>query len=203
MLDQVQQVSPLSISTKIAEKAKTDIVLKSVCQVFAKRQRARTQITVTHLHRVMKINGFDFAKSQYVDVLRFLANIGVGSLQASPRGEVIALSHIKYRLQSIGKAAGDLKTHITTFTSREGVDSPALKDLNAQTRMPQFVNTVPPTPSQKAQAKRPLRAYNMFLTAIIDGQPVVFQGPKNLPPEDFGDFLLNFNALGRKEGKSN
>lgn len=192
-----QTTAPLLIATEVRNKAKTDPILHAVCEVFAKRQRARAHVTLDHLTRTMRINGAPYARSQYAGVLKFLSSLGVGTLKHNKSGELISLSDIKYKLQAIGKAgSGADLTAVTGFTTREGLAIEPLKDISFN-KMPGLVS--PPIPKS---VNRKLRAYNIFLTAIVDGQPVVFQGPQNLPPEEFGMYISNFNALSRKEGNT-
>lgn len=92
---------------KLKQEADSNAAFKAVCTVFAVRERARQQVTVNSLARVMNREGFEFTKDDYKTVLARLAEFGVGRLDRAPNGRLRALKGINVKLQSIGKAAVD------------------------------------------------------------------------------------------------
>lgn len=98
-------LSPKEVVTRLRQKASEDPIFKSVAQGFAIRERSRNQVTIASLTQKMNKEGFNYTRQDYVDVLKFLANLGFGRLDLSPKGKVRALKDIPMTLQSIGMAA--------------------------------------------------------------------------------------------------
>lgn len=80
-------------------------VASAVFHMFAMRQRSRHQITTRSLYYAMRGEGYKFSPSDYSQVLKFLATIGVGELEVDRKGRVKALKNVKVTLKSLGEAA--------------------------------------------------------------------------------------------------
>ncbi len=77
----------------------------AVAHVFAVRQRARHQVTLTALLRTMRREGFNHPVEAYTGVLEKLAALGFGRVEKDAKGHVRALKDVRVTLQSIGSAA--------------------------------------------------------------------------------------------------
>jgi hypothetical protein len=102
-----------AIVEKLASEAKVNPVWNAVAHVFALRERARSQVTVSALSQRMKDEGFTYERKDIEDVLKLLSSVGVGKLVKDSEGRIDALVDIKLTLQSIGKVAAgqDMEIH--------------------------------------------------------------------------------------------
>ncbi len=94
-----------SVVAKIRKEASQKPAFNAVFQVFAKRQRARAQVTMHSLTATMKKEGFKYSRDEYAQVLKFLAHLGLGRAEFNRNNKFKALKDIKVTLQSIGLAA--------------------------------------------------------------------------------------------------
>src|SRR4051812_6596149 len=97
--------SPRSVVTQIRKEAAQKPAFNALCQIFAKRQRARSQVTMHNLTAIMKREGFSYSRDELAQALKFLAHIGLGRAEFNRNNKFKALKDIKVTLQSIGLAA--------------------------------------------------------------------------------------------------
>lgn len=97
--------SPRSVVTQLRKEAQQKPAFNAICEVFAKRQRARSQVTMHNLQAVMKKEGQEFSREEYAQALKFLAHLGLGRVEFNRNNKLKALKDIKVTLQSIGLAA--------------------------------------------------------------------------------------------------
>lgn len=130
------------IETLKNETAK-DPALSAVLHVFASRERARDQVTVSALAQRMTKEGFTYDNAEYVRILRLLAQLGVGRLDTSGTGKVRALKDVKITLQSLGMAGVGNSTSIEKLARR-----------NRFQRIP-IIQAAPVTPPPTVTIKSP------------------------------------------------
>lgn len=111
----------MSIPERLSALASQNKAFNAIAHIWSLRERARSQVTVHTLMTTLKIEGFDYQKSEVVEVLKTLANMKIGRLELNSKGETIALKDVKYTLQSIGLASVSKKplsphTPKTVFT---------------------------------------------------------------------------------------
>lgn len=90
---------------KLKELYNADEAARALFGVWAKRSRTRTTVTTGAIAQTMKLEGFNYPRSVYAEILRFLNVIGLGTVMYSIRGKVAALTEVKATLQSIGAVA--------------------------------------------------------------------------------------------------
>lgn len=190
---------PLSQSMVIAElrkEAAKSPVFSNVMHVFALRERARQQVTIPALRLRMGSEGFNYTRHDYMRVLRFLASVGLGTLELSA-GEVIALKNVKITLQSIGMAAVSNGDKLTPFTPQYDYQT-----LEAPKRGHNIVKTPPvqntadtseiklePSKSTSNQKTHPAT-----LTIVIDGKAISFPLPSGVTTAQLGELLAEFHS---------
>lgn len=152
-------VSPRATSSELTKKLRAEVAnseaFKAVCHVFSQRERARSQVTIGALTLRMEHAGFHFKRSQYEEVLKSLASLGLGKLDAKGN-KVKALRDIRVTLQSIGQVAVGSQDTLDTFNRRNS-----------------FVALQVP----KTQAKAPPKSdpkYPIAIVATIQGEQVSF-----------------------------
>lgn len=196
----------------------------AVCHAFAMRQRTRFKVTVGNLAATMKKEGFQFAKEQYAEILKFLHGLGIGTLVVHPKKGITALDHIQVTLQSIGKAAvggqAEVKrqTPAHKFTELKAeavvpqapkapakVTVPKLESLAALGEVDTPAPKAAPPAQPKTAPKEPQKIvrdtnFPAFLTVLIDGKLVAFPGPTNIKSDNLGEFLVKFKELAKDAG---
>lgn len=95
----------VNLVDSLKDKASKSPAFSAMCTVFAIRERTRQQITMSSLIISMLREGFKYSRSEYEDALRFMSDLGLGTLVKDSKGKVRALKDIKTTLQSIGTAA--------------------------------------------------------------------------------------------------
>lgn len=85
---------------------------------FATRQRARGQLTVRGIQLRMKKEGFNHKNAEYADILKGMADCGIGKLKRNSRGTVYALTNITIQLQSLGKSIIERKVMLKNNAPR-------------------------------------------------------------------------------------
>lgn len=100
---------------KLKTRAQQDKLFNLVCQKFSNRQRARSRITISALYQTLGKDGYKFLKSDYEDIIKFLASTGAGNLHKSYTGRIDSLRNMKYTLQSIGQVALGNSTALVRF----------------------------------------------------------------------------------------
>lgn len=168
----------------LRKEAKNNPVFHTICKLFAARERARQQVTLSNLRLTTAKEGFNFTKQQHEQVLKFLASVGVGKLDIDTKGELRALKDIRFTLQSIGAAA---------IAKSEGLD---------KFKMQAQFNSLPTKDTQEKKystARAPLKAdvsgrYAAALVVRIDGQSVQFELPKGVTTKELGEILSTLYA---------
>lgn len=100
----VQEIETIQEDT-LKTKVKTDPCFHAVMQQWTKRERSRSQVTVAGLMLHMRKTGYNYPKSRYQEVIKFLADAGMGKLIKSRTGQVKSMDDVRYSLQSIGTSA--------------------------------------------------------------------------------------------------
>lgn len=202
MKDQASQVES-SVVAKLQAEAKANPVFNALCHAFALRKRTRGRLTVTRLKQAMDAEGFTFNRKDYEKVLKFLGDLGLGTLSISPRGKIKALNNMKYRVQNIGEIGLSQKK---TLQKRHEVKKyENIMDLQNDMHKQDFIEEVKTVAKQKAvNKKQPIRAeesYPTFLTMLMGGKIINIPGPANITPENLGEFIVQFKNLA-KNGKA-
>lgn len=190
---QTEQMKTNNIVEQLRNEVKTNKCLDAVCHVFAIRERARQQVTLTSLRQTMTREGYSFSFDEYEGVLKFLAKIGIGKLQKDSKGHIQALIDIKLTLQSLGLVAIDKDNQqVKKFVSRNQYhDVPTLKSSKREVPM------IPPTPPPDAHNHQPPQVFGLTpelvtsvaLTATINGIPAVFVIAEKMEPASLGQLL--------------
>lgn len=172
----------------IAERIQMEVAknkaFADVCKVWAARERTREEVTLANLRVVMHREGYHHKRERYVDVLKFLASIGVGQLYKSANGQVRSLKNIRTKLQSIGLAGLGQATELEKFTPPKRFKNIAVPlvstDATPKAEAPKK-EVVQPTKqvSSNGVGSAPER-YPIFLTAVIGDSRVSFQTSMNL-----------------------
>lgn len=107
LLDLVKTYQPAqSQGALIRAQAGKNVAFLAVCKMFAERERTAKVLTLQSLRQRMKlIQGETHARVEYANALMFLSQIGIGVLETSKRGKVVALKGITVPLQDIGLMA--------------------------------------------------------------------------------------------------
>lgn len=107
------------IVESLKNKAQTNACANAVFHVWAVRQRARNMVTMASLTQKMTEEKFTFPRAEYEQFLKFLGGLGLGTLEVSRTGRVVALKNIKISLQSIGLSAVGHKEALQVFRTRK------------------------------------------------------------------------------------
>jgi len=173
MEKQTTRINVKDLNAQLKEHAKENPVFAAVCHVFAVRERARHQVTVATLRNTLAKEGFNYKTEDLIDVLKFMASIGLGQLRKSGH-KIVALEEIRYSLQSIGKTA--------------------ISDMNKldEFKQPRRFYQLPPNPP-KAVEKAPVKEgpYPVALTTKINGKIVEVPLPSNWTSEQFIEFFAS------------
>lgn len=149
--------------------------------VWAKRQRARHQVTMQSLLARMALEGYKYEPKDYATVLEILADLGFGTLERGKQGDVVALWGIRTTLQSIGKAAVGESVNFKTFKQRQKYIP--LTHVKKQ--------VITPT-------KQVISRQSMSLTIYINDKPVSIPVPRNLEPSEVADLVLNLQKVAER-----
>lgn len=149
-------------------------VVSDVLHVFAMRKRTRAVVTLHSLVQRMKNAGFNHERSEYITVLKVLANIGLGKLDVDSRGKVRALKDIKTTLQSIGQAAIQQADNLVNFHQRN-----KFHKINPEVI---GLRRVAPTGT------------DVSLKVLINGKEVSVSLSKELTPEEIGTLVSKFQG---------
>lgn len=120
--------------------------LDATLHMFAARERARADVTIGSLAQRMKREGFNFNTNEYDQVLRFLAELGFGTLEYDKRGKVKALREISVSLQSIGRVALGQDKKLLKFNPRnkfEHLDGGSVPNPIKDSDLDKVWNTAP------------------------------------------------------------
>lgn len=107
--------------SKIIESLKSsanDDTARAIYGLFLERERARGTVRVVNLKRSFKAIKIEYREDKVTSCLKLLAQLGLGTLEVSPRGKVKGIKNIPVTLQSIGEAALNGTMFLTRFKSR-------------------------------------------------------------------------------------
>lgn len=175
--------------TALKEEAAKNDEFAVIMYVLANRERTRRNLDLIALQRTMEQHGADFKREAYEHVISVLGNLGFGRVKLSSSGKILGLTDINTTLQSIGQASAGKTDKLEQFKQ---------KRLNKFKKLPDVLK-----PSILDKVEPPIvksKAYELFLTVIVNKAPIVIPGPANLKPEDLGEFLVNFNNLVKGHG---
>jgi hypothetical protein len=183
---------------KLTNEAKVNPVWNAVAHVFALRERARSQVTVTALEQRMKDEGFEFGREDYENVLKLLASVGVGKLVRDTKGRINALVDIKVTLQSIGKVAAGAATEVMGFQRKRRFGKLAGARRRAKRKGGPLTMLRQPAP--KLEDRRPGReprpyqtpGARVVLTVIIGEKPVNIPIPAELTADEIAKLIGSF-----------
>ena len=159
----------------LREKTKESDTLNAVMHVIAMRKRARNNLTIGGLDQKMRSEGFTFTKSQYAEVLKLLASLGVGRLDTDAKGKVRALKDIKIKLQSLGEAAVGQAKKLENWRQRH-----------------KYSPLVATAEMIKPKAGGEGTGFPVSITVVINGKPVNFRVPKELNENEIADLVVRF-----------
>lgn len=170
-------------------KAASSKCANAVFHAFALRQRARQQVTLVALMAKMENEGFKFKVSEYQDVLKFLGDLGLGTLAFGAKGQIRALTQVKITLQSIGEAAIGSRTKFDSFKQRA-----KFKKLSTKERI-----VAATSPAQVERRQPPAGAtagVRLSVTAIINGKPVTMWVPDEFNKNEIAELVGRFRGKG-------
>ncbi len=125
---------------RLKQEAQTNDLARAVFVVWGVRDRARSVVSVNNLANTMVKHGFTFPVERYEDLLKFLAEMGIGKIHRSPKGKVQALVDIPIKLQSIGQAASGHNTGLKSMRRKARFKSlPKMEDPQEVSAMPGLV----------------------------------------------------------------
>lgn len=160
----------------LKKEANDDAIFNNVLHVFAQRERARREVTVSTLTHTMKKAGYEYSPQQVIPVLEKLSKLGFGRLEKDIRGRVRALRDIQVTLQSLGTVASQEKAEIKPFRPRNSFGK-----LSEETQEPR-------TPSPVIEAAKAKTA--LILTVMINDKPVNIQVPKGLSASEIAALVV-------------
>lgn len=171
----------------LREEAKFNGDFAAVAKVFSNRERSRAQVTVNTLKAAMAAEQWNLTTEAAQHIIKFLADLKLGTLHKDTKGRIRGLINIKYTLQSIGKAAiVPMENALSTFKHR-----------TKQASLPTAPMKTPP-PVQRPAPK--LIKTRSQLTNTF-GVKLNFQGEEvdiNLTPGEFKSFLQRILTKGVK-----
>jgi hypothetical protein len=169
------------------EAAKND-VFEATCLTFATRDRARKQVTVTNLKLTLAANNYTFTRQQVSDVLKFLADLGIGKLILDSKGNIVSLVEIKYTLQTIGLAALGQAEKVHVFKPQQRLMK--LPGDNNMSKNEAPVGKAHQT-APKVTGEAPLEPkYPVKFVATIEGKQVEFWPGAKLTPDQIGKLIV-------------
>lgn len=183
-MGQVSSNNNNQVITALRQEAAAKPTFSAICTVFAVRERARHQVTMTSLRSKMQKAGWNIPAEDCENALKFLASLGFGTLEHDAGGKVKALTGLKVTLQSIGRAAIDKKDVLDRFAQgRKYVDLPRPREGEAA-----------PMAAAKTGVKTILRRRatdsRVSLNTVVSGQPVTIQLPTDLTAQQLGDVVF-------------
>lgn len=202
-MDKITKIPQINVAESLQEKANKDDVFNAICYVFAKRQRARRQVTVAALKQAMEHEGADFSINQYRAALEYLGALDLGKLRYNTRKQVVALTDIKYTLQSIGQVAAakapDFKKigkpketmKFSDLSKAEPIEASRVISLDPDyNRIKTAVHK-----ATEVLKKSQHEGYEVLLTIIVGDSPMAFGATNRIKPGSLGEFLSNFKTL--------
>lgn len=173
-MDQKELVSKLRQAAK-------DPVANAVFHVLALRERTRKNITVSGLSLRMSREKYKYSNAEYAQVLKTLAQLGLGVLQTDAKGRPKALREIKISLQSVGRAA------------LNDMEATEIKAARFRNRYGKIINFGPPLP--EAPKFPGLTVSNVSLRTQVNGKKVIVEFEEEMSGQEIAEMI---NRLGRK-----
>lgn len=177
------------LAAKLRAEAASNPTFKAICETFAKRERARNQVTLANLAITMEREGFEYTREQYATALKTLASLGVGRLEQTRKGKQVVLKDIKVTLQSLGKVATSKADSLRNFKQRN-----SFSDILP----PKQATAVEPVPVETTTLKLAIAeaSYPVSLVATINGERVSFPLPFNLTGAQICDAVRSIQPAG-------
>lgn len=180
------EVIKTNVQTALRDRAKESPVFNAMAHAFALRKRTRRQVTIQNLYWTMVNEGFNFKKDEYQKELDFLADLGVGSLDKTKDGSIVALKNINVTLQSLGFSA---------LNRRQNLKTAMFKDL-----LP-IQPSVSIKKSKVENHQEPVsEPYKATVSFEIKGRKVVLDLEPAVSPSEFFAILLQINSDQLKTG---
>lgn len=165
---------------QLVERLKSEVIenkaFNDVFTMFSKRERTRDKVNLYSLIRRMELEGYKHDTNDYADILKKMADLGLGELELNKKGQIKSLKNIKITLQSLGNAAiGKGTQQLETFSQK-----------NSYQKL-----TVDASVVSKA-ATGAMAGYPVSITVVINGKPVNFRVPKELNENEIADLVVRF-----------
>lgn len=188
--------------TELTMRAASDPVFRAVCQWFASRQRTRFEISARHLKARLEGENVANPRKTAESILRFLADLGLGTLELYPNGRLKGLGNIEYRLQSIGTVALRQSTELTAQVQKQKYQDINVVSAQESVHKVDFVGDEKKK-STVATKELPIREakYPSFLTLIIEGKMVHIPGDL-VTPDNIGEVISEFKHMYRRTKES-
>lgn len=177
------------IIESLRKEAETNQVFNAICHIFAVRERARQQVTLSTLTVTVAREGYKFSKEDLQKALKFLADKGLGKLEKDAKGRIVALKNIAVTLQSIGKVALDKKETLEAFSPAFKFDR-LMDKKEFQTETKQQEPIAPAVPNPRYSVEKTEGAKSIVVK--IEGKPVSFLVPQDIQPEDLARIVNSF-----------
>ncbi len=177
---------------RLKQEAQTNDLARAVFVVWGVRDRARSVVSVNNLSNTMVKHGFSFPVERYEDLLKFLAEMGIGKIHRSPKGKVQALVDIPIKLQSIGQAASGHNTGLKSMRRKARFKS--LPKMGAAESEPQEVSAMPglvTKPKVIAAERAPV-----VLSVMIGDKRVDIPVPAGLSDDEIKTLFRGVQNLG-------
>lgn len=172
--------------------AANDKVFDNTMHMFASRERTRYMIMVTALEQRMKAAGFEHTRDEYVKVIKFLGEHGVGKLVHDSRGRILGLKEITVRLQSIGVAVLHEAGKVEPFRPRTKYYSVKKQPKRIDLKLPS--EEVKVTDVGWVRPLKTVISSPMVLTFLINGKPVNVSIPEELETTDITDLVRRLQS---------
>lgn len=171
--------NPAAVVERLKKEAVDNPIFSALCHFLGSRDRTRSQMTIAAVRLSMAREGYHFQRVDYERIFKFLANLGIGTLEFDKGAQLQALVNINYTLQSVGMVAVTDALKLEAFTPSAPPKAPAVRQTTV----------AKPTPVvAKILAKEP-EAYTTSLVVNIDGQAISFPLPHGLTTAEIGLLL--------------
>lgn len=155
----------------LKQKASQNQATNDVLHAWAARERARQSVTVEALTHRMKREGFKHTREDYAEVLKTMADLGIGQLVKDSKGRISALKDVKTTLQSLGSAVVGTAANLKSFRAR-----------NRYRKMPHN------------QAPAPAASKSVVITVYLGQKALPIPVPKDLTSEEIADLVEALQA---------
>lgn len=165
---------------QLVTEANTNKASDAAFHVMAFKRSARNGVfQLSAFTRKMKKEGFNYSNTDYVPLLKLLAQLGMGQLNKSTSGKVIGLKNMTYTMSSIGMAAAG--------------KAPTLEPYKARNK---YTPLVPPLGTKADRRKKStellpetLKQTDINLELIIHGKAVKLILPKGMTPMEIATLI--------------